>query len=168
MTGEAHSEPRILATSGGRLEVLIRDARLIRDEPDQPHAPVLYFHGGHESAITAPASDLYVELGYCVVRVSRPGYGHTDVGPLPPAAFAPLIDEARAVLGIDSFTAVIGTSFGGPQAILRHLHAVITTGTGWDPSIATHGIGHRQADPNRRLTRQQPVKRAVGASPPRH
>src|SRR5207342_2562587 len=27
--------------------------------------------------------------------------------------------------------------------ILRHLHAVITTGTAWDPSIATHGIGHR-------------------------
>ena len=107
----AHSDPRILATSGGRLEVLIRD------EPNQPRAPVLYFHGGHESAITAPASDLYLELGYRVVRVSRPGYGNTDVGPLPPSAFAPLVEEARAMLGIDSFTAVIGTSFGGPQAI---------------------------------------------------
>ncbi|MGH3935288.1 MAG: IS110 family transposase [Pseudonocardiaceae bacterium] len=32
-------------------------------------------------------------------------------------------------------------------AILRHLHAVITTGTSWDPSIATHGIGHRAAVP---------------------
>jgi pimeloyl-ACP methyl ester carboxylesterase len=111
MTGEALPELRLLATSGGRLEVWIRD------EPDQPRAPVLYFHGGHESAITAPASELYVELGYRVVRVSRPGYGHTDVGPLSPAAFAPLVDEARALLGIDSFTAVIGTSFGGPQAI---------------------------------------------------
>jgi len=89
----------------------------IRGEPNQPGAPVLYFHGGHESALTAPASDLYVELGYRVVRVSRPGYGHTDVGPLPPAAFAPLVDEARAVLGIEVFTAVIGTSAGGPQAI---------------------------------------------------
>ena len=111
MTGEARSDPRLVATSGGRLEVLIRD------ESGQPRAAVLYFHGGHESAITAPASELYVELGYRVVRVSRPGYGHTDVGPLPPAAFAPLVDEARAVLGIDAFTAVIGTSFGGPQAI---------------------------------------------------
>ncbi len=90
MTGEARSDPRLVATSGGRLEVLIRD------ESGQPRAPVLYFHGGHESAITAPASELYVELGYRVVRVSRPGYGHTDVGPLPPAAFAPLVDEARA------------------------------------------------------------------------
>jgi transposase len=28
-------------------------------------------------------------------------------------------------------------------AILRHLHAVITTGRAWDPSIATHGTRHR-------------------------
>ncbi len=31
--------------------------------------------------------------------------------------------------------------------ILRHLHALITTGTAWDPSIATHGTRHRQAGP---------------------
>jgi transposase len=31
--------------------------------------------------------------------------------------------------------------------ILRHLYAVITTGTAWDPSIAIHGIRHRQAGP---------------------
>jgi transposase len=24
-------------------------------------------------------------------------------------------------------------------AILRHLHAVVTTGQAWDPNIATHG-----------------------------
>ena len=29
-------------------------------------------------------------------------------------------------------------------AILRHLHAVITTGAAWDPSIATHGTRHRR------------------------
>jgi hypothetical protein len=27
-------------------------------------------------------------------------------------------------------------------AILRHLHAVITTGQAWDPLIATHGTRH--------------------------
>ena len=32
-------------------------------------------------------------------------------------------------------------------AILRHLHAVITTGTAWDPNIATHGVGHRHTAP---------------------
>jgi transposase len=30
-------------------------------------------------------------------------------------------------------------------AILRHLHAVITTGQAWDPVVATHGTRHRQA-----------------------
>ena len=30
-------------------------------------------------------------------------------------------------------------------AILRHLHAVITTGTAWDPLIATHGNRHKEA-----------------------
>ena len=29
-------------------------------------------------------------------------------------------------------------------AILRHLHAVITTGTAWDPAIATHGIRRKE------------------------
>jgi hypothetical protein len=27
-------------------------------------------------------------------------------------------------------------------AIMRHLHAVITTGQAWDPAIATHGTQH--------------------------
>lgn len=90
---------------------------LIRDEADRLRSPVLYFHGGQESATVAPASELYVALGYPVLRVSRPGYGHTQVGPLSPAAFAPLVDEVRVQLGIESFTAVVGTSFGGPQAI---------------------------------------------------
>jgi transposase len=30
-------------------------------------------------------------------------------------------------------------------AILRHLHAVITTDTAWDPLIATHGTRRKQA-----------------------
>jgi transposase len=30
-------------------------------------------------------------------------------------------------------------------AILRHLHAVITTGTAWDPAIATHGTRGKEA-----------------------
>jgi hypothetical protein len=31
-------------------------------------------------------------------------------------------------------------------AILRHLHAVITSGTAWDPLIATRGARYREAD----------------------
>jgi transposase len=30
-------------------------------------------------------------------------------------------------------------------AILRHLHAVITSGRTWDPDVATHGTRHREA-----------------------
>jgi transposase len=32
-------------------------------------------------------------------------------------------------------------------AILRQLHAVITTGRAWDPGIATHGTGHHRQVP---------------------
>ena len=32
-------------------------------------------------------------------------------------------------------------------AILRHLHAVITTGRPWDPSIATHGTRPKRDTP---------------------
>jgi transposase len=32
-------------------------------------------------------------------------------------------------------------------AILRHLHAVITSRRAWDPGVATHGTQHRQASP---------------------
>ena len=122
MPADPHSAVRLVATAAGPVEVLIRDEFPVHDEAptqnrDQGPRPILYFHGGHESARTAPASDLYVELGYRVVRMSRPGYGHTDVGRLPPPAFAAVVDEARATLGIDSFIAVVGTSFGGPQAI---------------------------------------------------
>jgi predicted PurR-regulated permease PerM len=35
--------------------------------------------------------------------------------------------------------------FAIAAAILRHLHAVITTGQAWDPVVATYGTRHRQA-----------------------
>jgi pimeloyl-ACP methyl ester carboxylesterase len=78
---------------------------------------VLYFHGGHESAVTASVSELYVELGYSVVAVSRPGYGRTDVGAASPGHFAGLVDQVHDQLRYGSFLSVVGTSFGGPQAI---------------------------------------------------
>ena len=55
-------------------------------------------------------------------------------------------------------------------AILRQLHAVITTGQAWDPDIATHGT-RPQADATAgRLTSRvaRRIKLTVGASPPRH
>ena len=55
-------------------------------------------------------------------------------------------------------------------AILRHLHAVVTTGQAWDPAIATHGTRRTAGDlPTRRLTRRGGgIKLTVGASPTRH
>ncbi|MGH8774739.1 MAG: hypothetical protein ACRDWI_06055 [Jiangellaceae bacterium] len=51
--------------------------------------------------------------------------------------------------------------------ILRQLHVVITTHTGWDPGIATHGAVHRKAAAI--AARSSAVtEQAVGASPTRH
>ena len=55
-------------------------------------------------------------------------------------------------------------------AILRHLHAVVTTGQAWDPQIASrrHQDEQRHAG---RLTidhREAALKLTVGASPARH
>lgn len=105
------TERRVVRTSAGIVEVVVSA------EAHAPGDTVLYLHGGHESAEAAPACRVYVELGHRVVAVSRPGYGGTDVGTLSPADFAPQIDEVRAALGVDRFRAVVGTSFGGQQAV---------------------------------------------------
>jgi pimeloyl-ACP methyl ester carboxylesterase len=111
VTGRPWSEHRLVRTSGGEVE-------LVRRTGGGPSAgTVLYFHGGHESATTAPASEIYAELGHAVVTVSRPGYGRTDVGPISPGRFAPMVDEVREDLGIERFVAAVGTSFGGQQAV---------------------------------------------------
>ncbi len=55
-------------------------------------------------------------------------------------------------------------------AILRQLHAVITTGQAWDPVIATHGTRRKQTVDARRLitVSRGGIKLTVGASPTRH
>lgn len=89
----------------------------MRDPVTPSLGTVLYFHGGHESATTAAAAEVYTELGYTVVAPSRTGYGSTEVGRLSAADFAPVVDDVRAHLGIDAFVATVGTSFGGQEAI---------------------------------------------------
>ena len=51
-------------------------------------------------------------------------------------------------------------------AILRHLHAVITTGRAWDPTIATHGTRPRSDHRARRLTQSVAADQADGRGEP--
>src|SRR5260221_1715130 len=99
---------QLLNMSAGQVEVVVTDL-----DSDW----VLYFHGGHESALTASATQLYTGLGFSVLAVSRPGYGATDVGPMSPMGFSAVADEVRGHFGHEHFVAVVGTSFGGPQAV---------------------------------------------------
>lgn len=98
----------LVTTTAGQVEIVATD----RGTPW-----VLYFHGGHETALIAFAAELYSALGYSVLAVSRPGYGATNVGPLSPQDFAAVVEEVRTSFGWQSFLAVVGTSFGGPQAV---------------------------------------------------
>ena len=71
-----------------------------------------------------------------------------------PSGGEPLVDVRQSGSGpvhTSSYPGAIGNLVPGGQtviaaAILRHLHAVITTGQAWDPLIATLGK-HRQVLP---------------------
>lgn len=84
---------------------------------------VLLFPGGHCSATTPLGQDVYEELGYRVVTVSRPGYGATGTDDLSAAQFIPAVADIAAELRITRFDAVVGVSFGGLQA----LHTAVST-----------------------------------------
>ena len=51
-------------------------------------------------------------------------------------------------------------------AILRHLHAVVTTGQAWDPDIATHGTRANDGHRARRLTASVAADQADGRGEP--
>jgi hypothetical protein len=53
-------------------------------------------------------------------------------------------------------------------ALLRHLHAVITTGQRWDPAIASGGRPDQTLNTARRPGTGGHLKPAAGASPTRH
>ncbi len=80
-------------------------------------AVVLVFPGGHTTAASPLGTDLYTDLGYQVLTVSRPGYGRTDVGLLMAAEFVPAVADVCEQLGITETAATAGVSFGGLQAV---------------------------------------------------
>jgi pimeloyl-ACP methyl ester carboxylesterase len=98
----------IVSTALGEVEIARVDAAGL---------PVLFFPGGHCSAVIDCGWDLYSRLGYSIVSFSRPGYGRTRVGDLSAAEFVPAVEEACDALGLDEVTAVVGVSFGALQAV---------------------------------------------------
>lgn len=71
----------------------------------------------------------------------RAVWGAQRANPVYAARFAHLTKRETNKLKVPQAHAVIAA------AILRHLHAVITTGQRWDPAIATHGTHPRAAIP---------------------
>jgi pimeloyl-ACP methyl ester carboxylesterase len=102
------AETLVVSTSGGPVEITYVPGE---------RSPVLFFPGGHCSAIVDCGWRLYTEAGHGLVSFSRPGYGNTSVGPLSAAEFAPLVQEVCKQLGLSEISAAAGVSFGGLQAV---------------------------------------------------
>jgi pimeloyl-ACP methyl ester carboxylesterase len=98
----------IVSTALGEVEIASVDAA---------GPPVLFFPGGHCSAVCDCGWELYSRLGHSIVSFSRPGYGRTRVGDLSAAEFVPGIEEVCDALGLDEVAAVVGVSFGASQAV---------------------------------------------------
>jgi transposase len=71
----------------------------------------------------------------------RAVWGAQRANPVYAARFTHLTTRANNKLTVTQAQAVIAA------AILRQLHAVITTGRRWDPAIATHSARHSTAIP---------------------
>ncbi|MEV4517174.1 hypothetical protein AB0K00_50500 [Dactylosporangium sp. NPDC049525] len=71
----------------------------------------------------------------------RAVWGAQRANPVYAARFAHLTTRAQNKLTTTQAQAVLAA------AILRQLHAVITTGRRWDPAIATHGTTKPTATP---------------------
>lgn len=101
-----------------RVEVVstrLGDVEVVRVEGPGP--AVLFFPGGHCSAVCDCGWDLYTRLGYSIVSFSRPGYGGTRVGDLSATEFVPAVEEVCTALGVTEVAAVVGVSFGALQAV---------------------------------------------------
>ncbi|MHC5796544.1 alpha/beta fold hydrolase [Lacisediminihabitans sp. FW035] len=82
-----------------------------------PRPPVLFFPGGHCSAICDCGWEPYTAIGHGLISFSRPGYGGTRVGLLSPEAFVSQVGEVCEQLDISTIAAAVGVSFGGMQAV---------------------------------------------------
>ena len=136
-------DTRIVSTSLGDVEIAVIEGRL---------PPVLFFPGGHCPADIDCGWDLYTRLGHGVVSFSRPGYGRTQVGDLTAAQFVPAIEEVRSAVAPGAIAAVVGTSFGGMQAV----HAAVS------PRLAAPRLVLHSAAPSTLSYPDSPAERAAG------
>jgi pimeloyl-ACP methyl ester carboxylesterase len=78
---------------------------------------VLILHGGHMSARCRFGEQIFVDAGYSVLVISRPGYGRTAVGAGPSAPeFAVRLVSLCRRLGLDEVI-VVGISIGARSAL---------------------------------------------------
>jgi pimeloyl-ACP methyl ester carboxylesterase len=98
----------IVSTALGEVEIAVVDG---------VRPPVLFFPGGHCSAVINCGWELYTDLGHAIVSFSRPCYGRTSVSNLSGAEFVPAVEEVCAALELVEVTAVVGLSFGALQAV---------------------------------------------------
>jgi pimeloyl-ACP methyl ester carboxylesterase len=78
---------------------------------------VLILHGGHMSARCRFGEESFLDAGYSVLVISRPGYGRTavDAGPSAPEFAVRLVELCRQ-LGLN-LAAVVGISIGARTAL---------------------------------------------------
>jgi pimeloyl-ACP methyl ester carboxylesterase len=115
---------QIVDTGGGPVEVHYVTGK---------KPPVLVFPGGHATAETPIGEHIYSQLGFGVLRFSRPGYGGTEVGPITAGEFTKLVVETCRRLGVERSAAAVGVSFGGLQAI----HTAVSA-TALAPKLILH------------------------------
>ena len=82
---------QVLSTRLGAVEVV----HLPGDKP-----PVLFFPGGHCSAVSDCGWSLYRDAGHALLAFSRPGYGRTAVGRLNAGEFVPALIDCCHLLGV--------------------------------------------------------------------
>ncbi|HEY4269143.1 MAG TPA: alpha/beta hydrolase [Galbitalea sp.] len=118
-------ERRVITTTTGPVEIVLVPG---------PRPPVLFFPGGHCSAMCDCGWEVYTRLGFGTVSFSRPEYGETHVGALSPELFVRQVREVCEQLDISAVAAAVGVSFGGMQAV----HAAGDPALGV-PRLVLHG-----------------------------
>ncbi len=119
-----------MAESMPATEVATIDGRRIEYRLARPPAPsadgrlAVVLHGGHMSASCRFGEDVYLDAGFAVLVVSRPGYDRTEVaaGPSVPE-FVPRLAALIRTLGVSGPAVAVGISIGARSALTLAAYA---------------------------------------------